>query len=94
MSDPRSFALNKVLKGWQEALLAMKPGAKWQLFVSPELAYGANPPFGVPPGALVIYELELMQVELTPPLDPASATIPACRGRQVGVQPAPRPQTP
>jgi FKBP-type peptidyl-prolyl cis-trans isomerase len=29
-----------VIKGWQEALPLMKPGAKWQLFIPPDLAYG------------------------------------------------------
>ncbi len=32
----RGFPVNGVIKGWQEALALMKPGAKWQLFVPPE----------------------------------------------------------
>src|SRR6266700_280666 len=74
---PAMFRVNSVFKGWQEAFLAMKPGAKWQLFVPPELGYGANSPPGVPPGALLIYELELLQVEAAPPLDPAAKHQPA-----------------
>jgi FKBP-type peptidyl-prolyl cis-trans isomerase len=70
---PATFRVNGVLKGWQEAFLAMKPGAKWQLFVPPELGYGANPPPVVPPGALMVYELELLQVEPAAPMDPAAA---------------------
>jgi FKBP-type peptidyl-prolyl cis-trans isomerase len=70
---PATFRVNSVFKGWQEAFLAMRPGAKWQLFVPPELGYGANSPPGIPPGALLIYELELLQVEPTPPMDPAAA---------------------
>src|SRR5437762_6572653 len=31
---------NMLIKGWTEALQLMKPGAKWQLFVPPDLAYG------------------------------------------------------
>ena len=81
---PAMFRVNSVFKGWQEAFLAMKPGAKWQLFVPPELGYGANSPPGVPPGALLIYELELLQVEPTPPLDPAAAKRPPA-GAKVGV---------
>jgi FKBP-type peptidyl-prolyl cis-trans isomerase FklB len=73
---PAMFRVNSVFKGWQEALLAMKPGAKWQLFVPPELGYGANSPPGIAPGALLIYELELLQVEPTPPMDPADARRP------------------
>lgn len=70
--QPASFRVNSVFKGWQEAFLAMKPGAKWQLFVPPELGYGANPPPMVPPGALLVYELELLQVEPAAKVDPAN----------------------
>jgi FKBP-type peptidyl-prolyl cis-trans isomerase FklB len=69
---PAVFRVNNVLKGWQEALLAMKRGAKWQLFVPPELSYGVNPPPAVQPGALLIYELELLAVEPAAPMDPAA----------------------
>lgn len=72
---PAKFHLNSVLKGWQEALLAMHPGAKWQLFVPPELGYGANTPPGVPPGSVLIYELELLRIDPAPPLK-GSATPP------------------
>jgi FKBP-type peptidyl-prolyl cis-trans isomerase FklB len=58
-----TFRLNSVIPGWHEALSAMRPGAKWQVFVPPELGYGANAPAPIPPGALLIYELELLRVE-------------------------------
>ena len=61
--QPATFRVNSVFKGWQEALVAMKPGARWQLFVPPELGYGANSPPMVPPGSLLVYELELLKVE-------------------------------
>jgi FKBP-type peptidyl-prolyl cis-trans isomerase len=69
---PATFRVNSVLKGWQEAFLAMKPGAKWQLFVPPELGYGGNTPPGVPPGSLLIYELELLRIDPAPPMNPAA----------------------
>lgn len=59
-----------IIKGWQEALMMMKPGAKWQLFVPPNLGYGTTPPPAIPPGALLIYELELVRVEATAQVDP------------------------
>lgn len=62
------FTVGNVLKGWNEALLLMKPGAKWRLFVPPELAYGDNSPSLIPPGALLIFDLELLKVESPPPL--------------------------
>src|ERR1700730_2082886 len=60
---PAMFRVNTVFKGWQEAFLAMKPGAKWQLFVPPELGYGTNSPPSVPASPLLVYELGLLRVE-------------------------------
>jgi FKBP-type peptidyl-prolyl cis-trans isomerase FklB len=60
---PASFTVNGVIPGWQEALVLMKPGAKWQLFVPPELAYGARPQPGIPGGSLLIFDVELVSVK-------------------------------
>lgn len=60
---PASFTVNGVIPGWQEALVLMKPGAKWQLFVPPELAYGARAQPGIPGGSLLIFEVELVSVK-------------------------------
>jgi peptidylprolyl isomerase/FKBP-type peptidyl-prolyl cis-trans isomerase FklB len=68
---PASFTVNGVIPGWQEALVLMKPGAKWQLFVPPELAYGARPQPGIPGGSLLIFEVELVSVK------PSGAAAPA-----------------
>ena len=45
---PEEFTVDAVLKGWQEVLPLMKVGSTWQIFVPPELAFGArgNPPVG------------------------------------------------
>lgn len=60
---PASFQLNGVIQGWQEALAMMKPGAKWQLFVPPELAYDIYSPAGIPPGSLLVFDVELIKFE-------------------------------
>ena len=60
---PATFPVNGVIPGWQEALVLMKPGAKWQLFVPPELAYGASPKPGIPAGSLLIFDVELVSVK-------------------------------
>ncbi len=57
-----SVQANGVMKGWTEALTTMKPGAKWQLFIPPELGFGSTTRLGVPGGSLLIYELTLVRV--------------------------------
>jgi len=64
--QPATFRVNSVFKGWQEAFESMKPGAKLQLFVPPELGYGKNSPPAIPPGAVLVYELELLRIESAP----------------------------
>jgi FKBP-type peptidyl-prolyl cis-trans isomerase FklB len=60
---PATFPVNGVIKGWQEALVLMKPGAKWQLFVPPELAYGSRPQQKIPPNSLLIFEVSVISAE-------------------------------
>ncbi len=67
-----TFRVDGVIKGWQEALPMMKPGAKWELFVPPELAYGLNTPGAIPPGSLLVFDIELVKVEA-----PAESSHPA-----------------
>jgi FKBP-type peptidyl-prolyl cis-trans isomerase FklB len=53
--------VEQVMPGWSEALSLMKPGAKWQIVVPPELAYGEQgygPMIG--PNATLVFELELV----------------------------------
>jgi FKBP-type peptidyl-prolyl cis-trans isomerase len=40
----------------------MKPGAKWRLFVPPELAYGSKARRNIPGGSLLIFDVELTGV--------------------------------
>ena len=48
--------------GWQEALVLMKPGAKWELYIPPNLAYDINSPPAIPPGSMLKFEVELIKV--------------------------------
>ncbi len=62
--QPATFPVGGVIAGWTEALQLMKPGAKWQLVIPSELAYGergAGQDIG--PNATLLFDVELISVE-------------------------------
>ena len=68
---PTTLEVRKVIKGWREALQLMKEGAKWEIFVPPDLAYGKmGRDNRIPPNSALIFELELLSVEPGPPPPP------------------------
>ena len=56
----------KLTHSLRKSRSVMKPGAKWQLFVPPELGYGQSARAGIPGGSLLIYDLELTTVQAAP----------------------------
>lgn len=59
-----SFPVNGVITGWTEALMLMKPGAKWKLFIPSKLAYGQRGAGGViGPNTALIFDVELLEIE-------------------------------
>ncbi|MFT4548463.1 MAG: FKBP-type peptidyl-prolyl cis-trans isomerase FklB [Verrucomicrobiales bacterium] len=59
----QSFRVAKVIGGWREALVRMKEGARWKLYVPPDLGYGSTGIAGVGANETLIYEIELFQVK-------------------------------
>ena len=89
--QPATFQLNRVIPGWSEGLQLMKPGSKYQLFVPPQLAYDLRSPPGspIPPGAMLIFDVELMSVK-----PPQAAAPPTPSGAQPAASPQPSPSPP
>ena len=62
-NQPIDFALQNVVPCWTEGLQLMKVGGKARLVCPSEIAYGdtGNPPV-IPPGATLVFEVELLDV--------------------------------
>lgn len=75
--QPATFPVQGVIKGWTEALKLMKPGAKWQLFIPPELAYGERGSgMMIGPNATLIFDVELISTQPKPaPAAPAAEPV-------------------
>ena len=61
--QPATFPVGGVIKGWTEALQLMKEGAKWQLVIPSDLAYGESGRQGIPPNAALVFEVELVSIQ-------------------------------
>lgn len=65
---PVETGVQDLLPGWTEALLLMKEGSKWTIYLPHELAYGQtgfiNPDgqMAIPPYTALIYEIELVEI--------------------------------
>ncbi len=73
---PTSFPVGGVIPGWTAALEAMPVGSSWRLFIPADLAYGEHGNRGIPGNSVLIFDVDLLQIE--PPVPPpAPMPVPA-----------------
>jgi len=62
--QPVTFPVSGVIPGWTEALQLMGEGAKWQIFVPSNLAYGERGAgIMIGPNATLIFEIEIISIQ-------------------------------
>jgi len=63
-NQPATFRADRVIAGWKEALQLMKPGAKYELFIPADLAYGVRGSGSkIGPNSTLIFEVEMLSVQ-------------------------------
>jgi FKBP-type peptidyl-prolyl cis-trans isomerase FkpA len=67
--EPATFPLGRVVRCWTEGLQRMRAGGKSKLVCPSALAYGDRGRPGIPPGATLVFEVELLEI-----VPPAGAT--------------------
>ncbi|MBN2724252.1 MAG: FKBP-type peptidyl-prolyl cis-trans isomerase [Deltaproteobacteria bacterium] len=64
-NKPAEFPVNRVIRGWTEALQLMPVGSKWKLWIPAKIAYGLTPRPGgiIEPNHLLVFEVELLGIK-------------------------------
>jgi FKBP-type peptidyl-prolyl cis-trans isomerase FklB len=86
-SDKVQFRVDGVIPGWTEALTHMKAGAKWQLFIPSDLAYGPNgrPP-RIEPNSVLVFTVELLSIEHPKPITSDIIKVPSAEEMKKGAK--------
>ncbi len=60
--DPVTFTVDGVIPGWTAALKQMNKGAKWTVYLAPDMAYGLMPPrgSGIAPNDALSFDMEVV----------------------------------
>ncbi|MCP5079497.1 MAG: FKBP-type peptidyl-prolyl cis-trans isomerase, partial [Psychromonas sp.] len=57
-----SFKLNQVISGWTEGVQLMVVGDKFRFYIPSNLAYGNRGVGSIPAGSLLIFDVELFEI--------------------------------
>ncbi|WP_460635333.1 FKBP-type peptidyl-prolyl cis-trans isomerase [Larkinella harenae] len=57
-----SFGLNQLILGWQQGIPLIAPGGSITLYLPPSLAYGSQAQSGIPANSILIFTIDLVQV--------------------------------
>ncbi len=60
--EPATFGLSQVIPCWTEGVSMMKVGGKSRLVCPPDIAYGDRAAGRIPPGSVLSFEVELLEI--------------------------------
>jgi FKBP-type peptidyl-prolyl cis-trans isomerase len=72
-SDPATFRLAGVIKGWQEGLQLVGEGGKIQLVIPADLAYGERGTQGIEPNSTLLFDVDVVEVHKAAPVEETPA---------------------
>jgi FKBP-type peptidyl-prolyl cis-trans isomerase FklB len=61
-NQPFTAPLTALIKGWQEVVPLMPEGSTWRLWIPSHLAYGDYGTGGIPGGATLMFDIELLKI--------------------------------
>lgn len=61
-NQPFTAGLTQLIKGWQDVLPLMPVGSTWRLWIPSHLAYGDYGTGGIPGGATLVFDIELLEI--------------------------------
>jgi peptidylprolyl isomerase/FKBP-type peptidyl-prolyl cis-trans isomerase FklB len=64
--QPAVFTVSDVVPGWTEILQQMRVGDEWIVYLPPALGYGEQGRPGIPPNAVMVFRLKLLDIARAP----------------------------
>lgn len=61
-NQPFTARLTQLIQGWQDVLPLMPVGSTWRLWIPSHLAYGDRGTGGIPGGATLLFDIELLEI--------------------------------
>ncbi|MDB4158363.1 FKBP-type peptidyl-prolyl cis-trans isomerase [Gammaproteobacteria bacterium] len=63
MNEPLNVQLSGLIVGCQKIIGLMKVGDKWRVYIDPSMAYGDEGRPGIPSNSILIFDIELLDIE-------------------------------
>jgi FKBP-type peptidyl-prolyl cis-trans isomerase len=75
--EPARFGVTQVIAGWTETLELMVPGEQRRVWIPASLAYGDTPIRAGAPAGMLVFDIELLEIPVTPPVPQAPLDVAA-----------------